>query len=283
MTNTKKKSKNKMKLLSAVGMLTVSAAMLVSSTFAWFSMNKNVTATSMQVEARAEYGVLISNAADGSYDNTAATVKTTAAQLYPGSTSDLATWLHSTSTKTDTANTQQTYTAGTAWTANTDATTRGNYIVHDFYLTSSNPNGPVSFTSLDIKSITATVGANAPSQDLSKALRVGVMIAGDETSGDQNTYIYAPVTGHDSTNSIQPSTGAYTSTGRITVTPIAATTQTATTITTLPAKGTNSPVHVQVFIWFEGEDTNCISDNIAASLEDIDVVVEFEANGLTQN
>ena len=52
MTNTKKKHGNKMKLLSAVGMLTVSAAMLVSSTFAWFSLNRNVSASTMTVQAK---------------------------------------------------------------------------------------------------------------------------------------------------------------------------------------------------------------------------------------
>ncbi len=54
MTNTKKKKGNKMKLLSAVGMLTVSAAMLVSSTFAWFSMNKTVSAQTMSISAKSD-------------------------------------------------------------------------------------------------------------------------------------------------------------------------------------------------------------------------------------
>ncbi|MBQ1536057.1 MAG: hypothetical protein IIZ62_05435, partial [Ruminococcus sp.] len=52
MTNTKKKNGNKRKLLGAVGMLTVSAAMLVSSTFAWFSLNRNVSASTMTVQAK---------------------------------------------------------------------------------------------------------------------------------------------------------------------------------------------------------------------------------------
>ncbi len=64
MTNTKKKHGNKMKLLSAVGMLTVSAAMLVSSTFAWFSMNKKVTATSLQVTAKSNSQYLIIDSVD---------------------------------------------------------------------------------------------------------------------------------------------------------------------------------------------------------------------------
>ena len=52
MTNTNKKSKNTRKLLGAIGMLSVSAAMLVSSTFAWFSLNRNVSASTMSVTAK---------------------------------------------------------------------------------------------------------------------------------------------------------------------------------------------------------------------------------------
>lgn len=52
MTNTNKKSKNTRKLLGAIGMLSVSAAMLVSSTFAWFSLNRNVRAQTMTVSAK---------------------------------------------------------------------------------------------------------------------------------------------------------------------------------------------------------------------------------------
>lgn len=59
MTNTKKKNKNKAKLLSAVGMLTVSAAMLVSSTFAWFSMNKEVRAQTMSISAKSDSTFLL--------------------------------------------------------------------------------------------------------------------------------------------------------------------------------------------------------------------------------
>lgn len=35
--------KNRRKLLSAIGMLTVSAVMLTTSTFAWFSLNKKAS------------------------------------------------------------------------------------------------------------------------------------------------------------------------------------------------------------------------------------------------
>lgn len=81
MTNTKKKKGNKMKLLSAVGMLTVSAAMLVSSTFAWFSMNKSVKAQTMSLTAKSDGTYLLIN--NGSND--------TAAKIQAGKLSTL-TW-----------------------------------------------------------------------------------------------------------------------------------------------------------------------------------------------
>ena len=42
------------KLIPALGMLVLSASMLVTSTFAWFSMNTSVTATNMTVTAKAD-------------------------------------------------------------------------------------------------------------------------------------------------------------------------------------------------------------------------------------
>ena len=42
------------KLFPAIGMLLLSACMLVTSTFAWFSMNENVTATGMNVVAKGD-------------------------------------------------------------------------------------------------------------------------------------------------------------------------------------------------------------------------------------
>lgn len=42
------------KLFPAIGMLLLSACMLVTSTFAWFAMNENVTATGMSVTAKGD-------------------------------------------------------------------------------------------------------------------------------------------------------------------------------------------------------------------------------------
>jgi hypothetical protein len=90
MTNTKKKHGNKMKLMSAIGMLTVSAAMLVSSTFAWFSMNKTVTASSMNITAKSDNTYLLignTNSAQTIQNarSTSLTWQEDEASLYPSS------------------------------------------------------------------------------------------------------------------------------------------------------------------------------------------------------
>lgn len=269
MKNTKKNSVMK-KILPSACMLAVSAAMLSTSTYAWFSMNTTVTAQGMHMTAKAEEGLVISNAAAGTYDVNASSVKTTVANLKPGSSANLADWYHSSSTDPNTANTQQTYDAGAAWVSNdSDA----NYVVHDFYIRSS-AAADLTVGSLDVTGVTATVNSGAAAQNLSKSLRVGILIDGDKTSNTQNVYIYAPVSGYTSSYTVAQATGAYNASARTTVTPLSGNTPSNSTITTIPDSADNG-LHVEVFVWFEGEDANCISNNIAATLEQLDVSVTF--------
>jgi hypothetical protein len=65
--NNKKQSAAR-KLIPAIGMLTVSAMMLSSSTYAWFTMNKTVTVTGMTMKTKVSENLLI---ADDTIDSTA--------------------------------------------------------------------------------------------------------------------------------------------------------------------------------------------------------------------
>ncbi|MDD6268467.1 MAG: hypothetical protein PUA84_00215 [Oscillospiraceae bacterium] len=60
MTKTTKKSSAKRKLIPAVGMLTTSAIMLSSATYAWFTMNKEVQVTGLSMSATSSDGLEIS-------------------------------------------------------------------------------------------------------------------------------------------------------------------------------------------------------------------------------
>ncbi|MBR5769809.1 MAG: hypothetical protein IKX98_06855, partial [Clostridia bacterium] len=103
------------RLIHALAMLLVSAILLGTSTFAWFSMNNQVTATGMKVQAVAEGGIEIryNVLATGTDDNTAYSYTddagmTTATALRPTSTAATGTasaitskWLHASAASTD--------------------------------------------------------------------------------------------------------------------------------------------------------------------------------------
>ncbi len=69
----KKKNNIFKKLIPAAGMLLLSTAMLATSTYAWFSMNKQVTATGMQITAKSDSTYLLINTGD---NDTAAEIQT---------------------------------------------------------------------------------------------------------------------------------------------------------------------------------------------------------------
>jgi DNA uptake protein ComE-like DNA-binding protein len=294
------------KLIPAAGMLAVSAMMLASSTYAWFTMNKEVEVTNMQVRAVAEDGLLINEVAtaDDSHWDDEATAKQTSSNpclLYPASTADGSTWYHAASKKsydaaaasagsasTDLVNGYETLSSLTAITSmsvttatagdeaarsvmGSSATAAAGYYVHyTYYLKGASGNAVTLGTNADdmnvyIKSVTATpaTAAGSGSGDLDKSLRVGILMKASGTF-----YIYAPVSGYTSSYYVNASSTA--------TAPIAGNTATATDLTSLPAVG-SAGTPVEVYLWYEGEDANCKSDNaLATTLDNIDVDIKFE-------
>ena len=99
MKKTNKKNPT-MKIVSAAAMLAVSASMLGTSTYAWFTMNKDVKVTNMQVKARAEGGLLINEvatASDTHWDDVATAKSLPGTALYPTSTTSGTNWYHANS------------------------------------------------------------------------------------------------------------------------------------------------------------------------------------------
>ena len=73
-------------------------------TYTWFSMNTRVTATGIEVKAKAEGGLLISSThQDGTWSNTTAITLGKAVQMLPASTANGTTWYHAHSTDSDDA------------------------------------------------------------------------------------------------------------------------------------------------------------------------------------
>jgi len=309
---TKKRTSSPMKkLIPAAGMLAVSAMMLGTSTYAWFTMNKTVTVTNMQVKATAEEGLLVNEVADydsATWDEAATANQPTGAaaiSLYPTSTKNGTAWVHANSLKSNdaagataadaksanltadgytmltlAADQKITATAGSQAEINTyyvdgdsdntfDSEERQYYAKYTYYLKSSSDTALSLGTTAGKYNIgiLPTATGTSGSAELDKALRVGVAIGG-------KFYIFAPISG--ATTSYYYNAGG---TGAAAVT--AYTTKQATGLTSLPNTSTDG-TQVDVYLWFEGEDANCMTDNITASLDTLSVDVAFSLDSLTE-
>lgn len=291
MTNTNKKSKNTRKLLGAVGMLSVSAAMLVSSTFAWFSMNKTVTAKTMQLKATAEQGLVISDFSKSSYKTEWDVAMTTAdaAVLAPTSAAAVASpaWVRNSSDDFDNAKADQstgfedlTLTWGTEATSTgsigsvtgADNVTKNYVLKRTFYIKAT---GDTAWNeNLVIDEITASVSSeNTDSAELNKSLRVLAVVTDGADTTKTNAFVYAPINGATTTYNWKG-----TATGAVAVSAVGSTTDsTCTNITSIPAGNTTTPIKVELYMYFEGEDAACKSSNISGiSVDTLSVTAKFK-------
>lgn len=313
----KKEKSNKRKLLGAIASLLLSAAMLSTSTYAWFTMNKEVEVRNLMVQAKAEGGLLISETsgytANDIWDdvaNTVAEAETAKVGLYPTSTPNSTAWYHATS---KTVNNAANATAGEASTQKSDgynlleltsseiqAAVSGSngkkdvffvdsgetgydendakyYVKYTYYLkTSTEGTTSLGLSSGDQNVNISVVGVtgNETSTDLNKSIRVGIEIGG-------KFYIFAPVSGATGSyyvNAAATATTAIDSSSSTHDTPMTV----ATALSSLPGiKQTGTPVYI--YLWYEGEDANCKSENVTATLDELTVNVEFKLVTLEAN
>jgi hypothetical protein len=340
--NTKKKGNPAKKLIPAAGSLMVSAVMLATSTYAWFTMNKQVSVTGMELKAHSEEGLLINEvklATSSTWDDAAqAAASPTAFELRPTSTSDLTNWWHANSkkssdeagidAKTDTvevdsvthaiytnissisdyvdigdenttitgtngqatggtkAETHVYYTDASYGTAGSYQNGEGYYVKYTYYLKSSG-QADLNVSALQAQ-VKATLKEGGSATALDNSLRVGIKY------GSTGMKIFAPVKNTVASPNGSSTTGPDTSYGVTnvatgatsdTVTPVVASatgqyteyTAINTSSETIPSVTSNGePVYV--YVWFEGEDSNCMSDNITASLNAYDIDINFKVD-----
>jgi hypothetical protein len=266
-------------------MLAVSASMLATSTYAWFSMNTQVTATGMQVQAKAEGGIVISNESKADWNASATASHNSIAYLNPTSTEDLTHWYHNTSTDANSANAHATsgyveLSADTNWknvngiqfidsdNDNTlDTEENSYYLLNKFYIQSS--AGQLSSQNLYINSVTAT-GAST-SANLDASLRIAVQI------GTGAINIYAPISGATTTYWVNNGSTQFTATSSAVNSGVVNTqlgTANSWTIPEYKADGTGA-LEAKIYIYFEGEDAKCMSSNIRSTLDTLQVSVTF--------
>lgn len=288
-------------IVPALGMLLLSTAASVTGTVAWFSMNNFVTAQGMEVKAKAENGIVISKAASGeAWKESATSARTATLELKPTSTATGATWVHSTSNDSSDENTENDY---ELLTTAVDATTGAGYVndngqanyqqvaggegdgayeadstyyaMHSFYIKSS---AEAIQKTIYITNVKATLPGTQNSADLNKALRVLVKLNGTDASAKVYSPVYAA-----SGYSVATTAGTYATATKAAVTPIdasgsngliASASQQFLANQNIPASS-GTPLQIDIYLYFEGEDPNCKSDNLTATLDNIQVEVTF--------
>ena len=283
MKTNKKKSSTAKKLMPAFAMLAVSAMTLSSATYAWFSMNTQVTATGMSVKAKAEGGIVISNAANSENWNATAQATHASAELIPTSTKSLNKWFHASSSdansaaknsdpyaeifKTGTGANLSDSTGIGVWTKGANDTS-DIYLVNSFFIKSSSDE--MTGQTLYVNKVEIT-NNNNNSANLNKSLRVAI------NCGD-TTKIFAPISGATLTYNVGGTTTA-TDTGSVTAIEAGTLNTAYGNNFTIPAYTTNSPLEAKIYCYFEGEDPECKSANLTSNLDNIAVSVTF---GTTQ-
>lgn len=315
MRKDKRKQKTSKKIVAAFAMFALSASMLGTATYAWFTMNKEVTVQNLAVQAKAEGGLLISEtqgySASDVWDDSANTTAELAAAkvaLYPTSTANTGAWYHATSkTATNaagaTANTPsalkadgyttltldsnelQAEAAGAngkkdvyyvdSGTSGYDADDAKYYLKYTYYLktsTEGTTNLGLDNGDQNVNISVVHVAGNTTSTELNKALRVGIEIGG-------KFYIFAPISGATTSYYVNAGANATTAIDSSSSSHNAPMTV-ATGLGSLPGnKANGTPVYV--YMWYEGEDANCKSDNITATLDELTVDLEFKLVTLT--
>ena len=254
----------KKQLLAAVAMVLVAAVALGSSTYAWFAAQNDVKAEGMMLQAQGESGIVIK-----SDDNpqskfastaTAGMTNTEDSKLKPTSTTDLTKWYHAISDEQDNAKAKQDSSKYELLESTTD------YVLkRTFTIRSASKDVPVSGVKLAVSNVTVTKEEN-DSENLDKALRIGVKVG--------NTfYVYNPAA--QSAENVNMSYGD--GSGAITWLNAASKTRDLFTLTndTIPAN--DSELKAEIYMWFDGEDANCKSTNVTATLDKLKVSVTFES------
>jgi|GEM_PF-1436578 len=286
------------KLIPATVMLLVAAVLMSTASFAWFSMNTQVTATNMQVKAVAEDGLLIKNELD---TDTASNWKVSTNASYgslvdlaPTSTADVETWYHNKSDDQNDAKANQlssTYenlsADTTKWkrdegsgktgvyyidSTNTgvkDTNEKAYVLLNKFYIKSSGNEIALgssnTYQDLYVNKVVVTGASDSAALDAS--LRVAVKIG-------SKLYIYAPVDGATTTYKAGGSDSGTAAV--VTTVPASGVVNSTTSTTSIPAvTATSGWVEADVYIYFEGEDAGLKSANLKTTLDTLNVTVVF--------
>lgn len=270
------KISKKLRIMAASMMIMLmGAAACVTSTVAWFVASNIVNVTGPSVQAEAEEGIVVASEksayVDADWGQSASALYTGAGTKYiPTSTKNASAWYHGNAENADNKEANSSgvstisdivVTSGVASSATLN--NKNVYLVNLFKIQAA-AKADMTAQDLVVHELTTTVtGSNSTA--LNKSIRVLFKL-------DSAVCIYAPLAdtasvtydcngvNNDVTAYLEPNTTTYAN-------------DTLLSNGTIPAyttAGTNAKT-VYVYVYFEGEDENCKTSNIAATLDTIQI------------
>lgn len=263
----KKRSKISI-LVTGIALIAFSVAASITGTVAWFTANNVLSVSSLNIQAEAEEGVVISNEGKSEWKTSAAASHTAATYnskgFIPTSTSTGAAWYHTNSDDVNnhakgadevyaTLSINSPVSDGVGTATVNGIQNRNIYLLNHFYVQSAIATD-LTNQKLFIKSVSATDSAN---KALNKSLRILFKLS-------SAVAIYCPLADGNfaavenaGAAHVDSASGSVTDAANIDAFDLLHT----GTIPAYTAAGTNA-LDLEVYLFFEGEDTNCKSANI---------------------
>ena len=292
-------------ILAAVPMLILSTAAAVTGTVAWFTASNIVSAEGMLVQAEKENGIVLNNESLAN-DNWKTSIKAShdgkvddeQAKFIPTSSYNGTTWAHA---NAESASIKDANVDSYAVYAESQTTVNGSgtgvyqidvggvknniYLLNKLYLKSAT-TAPVTGTLYSY--VKASVVGTNKSVELNKALRVLVKyedavnvyapIADALMSYDICKEIVTPAVQDDPTTQIDEHVTAEIATEHVNALAGGQTNPLKANVT-IPANNPDSPAinsfEVKVYVYFEGEETECYSNNITETLDQLSIMVKL--------
>lgn len=253
--------KSRRKLITALMLIIVAATIVGTASYAWFTMNDRVNA-GMDIEAVAAKNLVISKTSDGTY-TTAVNFQDPDATvaLHPVSTANLKDWY------IPEGDTGISYDTGaisddTTFEKLTDLSEHVRSAT--VYVKADMNENDTPFTKVYVNNITVKRAADTDEQsEITKALRIGIVCGTTTLIFDYDDY-------NASTLVISSIDG-----DKKAVTTLRESDKLGVDDAVIATNVGDTPVEVQIFLWYEGQDEDCKSHN-SIKVENVEVIVEFQ-------
>ena len=187
---------------------------------------------------------------------------------------------------------QITYDENGTNTAYDESVDDGFYLLTKYYIRSSGNAISINPTTGEYKALainTIKVTTINGSANLDKSLRIGVQLYDESNTAVGQFVVLAPINGADGVSATAGTKSTTTANASDVAALVGLCSQSVTTyvanadtafgksaLDTIPSNTSGDYLTANIYVWFEGEDSTCFSDNITNSLDELSIEISFK-------